>query len=78
MPARGGIELRDWWLLLTLPLVYWTPGPLAGDPNLRLERWLLRVDEMLGGGPFAGAAAPAARDWCYLLFSPVVPAGSSP
>ena len=25
--------LRDWWLLLALPLAYWAPAPLAGTAN---------------------------------------------
>jgi membrane-associated phospholipid phosphatase len=73
IPARGGVDLRDWWLLLTLPLAYWTPGPLVGHPNLRLERWLLRADEMLGVGRSQVRQNPW-LEMAYLLVSPVVPA----
>lgn len=74
IPATGGFDLRDWWLLLVLPLAYWTPAPLAGSPNLRLEHWLLTVDRRLG---FATAHVPQrpVLEAAYLLVSPMVPAG---
>lgn len=73
IPDVGGVELRDWWLLLALPLAYWTPGPLAGNPNVHLERWLLRVDDKLG----VGCSQEPQNPWleiAYLLVSPMVPA----
>ena len=66
------IPLRDWWLLAALPLAYWTPAPLAGRPNERLERWLLRVDEKLG---LNSLRASEFFELAYLLVYPMVPAG---
>jgi membrane-associated phospholipid phosphatase len=73
IPARSGVDLRNWWLLLALPLAYWAPGPLAGHPNLRLEQWLHLVDEKLG---VARTQVPqsAGLEIAYLLVSPMVPA----
>jgi len=73
IPVHGSVNTRDWWLLLAIPLAYWTPGPLAGNPNVRLERWLLRVDDKLG----VGRSQVPQNPWleiAYLLVSPVVPA----
>jgi membrane-associated phospholipid phosphatase len=66
------IPLRDWWLLAALPLAYWTPAPLAGRPNQRLEQWLLRVDEKLG---LNSLRASEFFELAYLLVYPMVPAG---
>ena len=66
--------LRDWWLLAALPVAYWAPAPLTADANVRLERWLLAVDDRLGltrGGPTAGGLLELA----YLLVYPIVPVG---
>ena len=43
--------LRDWWLLVALPLAYWAPARLAGTPHERLERWLQSIDDRLGLTP---------------------------
>ena len=73
IPAHGSVDLRNWWLLLALPLAYWAPGPLAGHPNLRLEHWLRLVDDKLG---LARTHWPqgAGLEVAYLLVSPMVPA----
>ena len=73
IPVHGSVNPRDWWLLLAIPLAYWTPGPLAGNPNVHLERWLLQVDEKLG----VGRSQVGQNPWleiAYLLVSPMVPA----
>lgn len=68
------IPLRDWWLLAVLPLAYWTPAPLAGKPNERLEAWLLRVDDKLAVN-WPRASASELFELAYLMVYPMVPAG---
>ncbi len=75
----GGLSLRDWWPLLTLPLAYWAPAPLAGVPATGLERLLAAVDRRwplltrADGRP--RRTADAALEFAYLLVYPMVPAG---
>ena len=68
------IHLRDWWLLLALPLAYWAPAPLAGAANVRLERWLQRIDARLGLTRL-DLGAHGVLEFAYLLVYPMVPAG---
>lgn len=70
----GHVDARDWWLLLAMPLAYWAPAPLVDTANLRLERWLQRIDDGLG----LTALDPGAHgllELSYLLVYPIVPAG---
>jgi len=67
-------DLRDWLLLLTLPLAYWTPAALAGHPNERLEAWLWRIDARLGLTRRRRSALDP-FELAYLLVYPMVPAG---
>src|SRR5262245_49911505 len=69
----GPIDLRDWWLLLALPLAYWAPAPLVTKPLERLEHWLGDVDRRLGVS--TGDAAAPLLELAYLFVYPMVPAG---
>ena len=67
---------------LVLLAGYWLSGLLFAEPNRRLERWLLSVDDALVGrtGLLAGFdRAPRAIveyfELSYLLVYPIVPAG---
>ena len=66
--------LRDWWLLVALPLAYWAPGPLTGTPNEPLEHWLQSVDTRLGLTRL-DLDAHGLLEFAYLLVYPMVPAG---
>ena len=70
----AGGTLRDWWLLLALPLAYWVPAPLVAVPDLRLERTLLAMDAASGLRPVLQQAHPL-LELSYLLVYPMVPAG---
>jgi membrane-associated phospholipid phosphatase len=69
----GMLDLRDWGLLVALPIAYWTPAPLAGAPHQAFERWLVDLDRRLGIDE-ARANAPL-LELAYLLVYPMVPAG---
>ena len=66
--------LRDWWLLVALPLAYWAPARLAGTPNERLERWLQSIDDRLGLTR-PDPAGHGLLEFAYFLVYPMVPAG---
>lgn len=68
------LVLRDWWLLVALPLAYWAPGPLTETPNEPLEHWLQSVDDRLGLTRLE-PAAHVLLEFAYLLVYPMVPAG---
>ena len=68
------VDLRDWWLLLALPLAYWTPAPLAERPDERLEAWLWHVDARLGLTRLRRSTLDP-FELAYLLVYPMVPAG---
>lgn len=67
------IDLRDWWLLLALPLAYWAPAPLAGAANVTLERWLQAIDDTLGLTRL-DPRGHGVLEFAYLLVYPMVPA----
>ncbi len=66
--------LRDWWLILALPLAYWAPARLAGTANERLERWLQSIDERLGLTRL-DPGGHGLLEFAYFLVYPMVPAG---
>ena len=66
--------LRDWWLLVALPLAYWAPARLTGTANERLERWLQSIDHRLGLSRM-DPAGHSLLELAYLLVYPMVPAG---
>jgi hypothetical protein len=68
------VDLRDVWLLLTLPVAYWAPAPLALRPNERVEAWLTSVDAALGVTRLRRSTLDP-FELAYLLVSPMVPAG---
>jgi hypothetical protein len=68
------IELRDWWLLLALPLAYWAPAPLVGAPLESLERWLGDVDLRLRMAR-ADQRVERVLELAYLSVYLMVPAG---
>jgi hypothetical protein len=72
--ADHAVDLRAVWLLVTLPLAYWTPAPLAGRPDERLEAWLSSVDTSLGLSELRRSRLDA-FELAYLLVYPMVPAG---
>lgn len=81
-PARlVWLTPQDWWPLLLVPIAYWAPAGLAGEPHLPLERWLAAADARVPGLTRAhpGAARVAVLDdlleIAYLLVYPLVPAG---
>ena len=73
--ALGGlaVPMRDWWLLVALPLAYWAPAPLVRSADQRLEARLLAADAAMGLGPAAGPSP--LLELSYLLVYPMVPAG---
>ena len=72
--AGLAVPMRDWWLVLALPLAYWAPAPLVRRADGRLEARLLAADAALGLGPTPGASHPV-LELSYLLVYPMVPAG---
>jgi membrane-associated phospholipid phosphatase len=66
--------LRDWWLIVVLPLAYWAPARLTRSANEPLERWLHSVDARLGVARF-DPAGHGVLEFAYLLVYPMVPAG---
>ncbi len=66
--------LRDWWLLVALPLAYWAPARLTGTPHERLERWLQSVDDRLGLTRLE-PTGHGLLEFAYFLVYPMVPAG---
>jgi membrane-associated phospholipid phosphatase len=66
--------LRDWWLIVALPLAYWAPARLAGSANERLERWLQSIDDGLGLTRL-DPTGHGLLEFAYFLVYPMVPAG---
>ncbi len=66
--------LRDWWLIVALPLAYWAPARLVGSANERLERWLQSIDDTLGLAR-PNPAGHGLLEFAYFLVYPMVPAG---
>ena len=66
--------LRDWWLIVALPLAYWAPARLAGTANERVERWLQSIDDRLGLSRL-DPAGHGLLEFAYFLVYPMVPAG---
>lgn len=71
---RSPVDLRDWWLLLALPLAYWAPAGLTVRANERLEHWLQAVDDRLGLGGL-DPSKHSLLELAYLMVYPMVPAG---
>jgi membrane-associated phospholipid phosphatase len=71
--------VRDWAPGLYLLAGYWLPGRLFGDPNAKLEGWLLATDHSWLGPGLASATVELpwiAREYLeltYLLCYPLVP-----
>jgi membrane-associated phospholipid phosphatase len=72
--------------LLPVPVLlagYWLSGCFFLEPMRRLERWLLRIDDICLGGPGAMRSTPETNIWlgtyfelAYFLVYAVVPAGA--
>lgn len=78
--ARTGALLElmgTWGLLVALPLAYWAPAPLVASSSIRLERWLLGIDDRLDWLTSPSRTWPLDRllELSYLLVYAMVPLG---
>lgn len=82
LPQAAARIIRDLLPSFLMLSVYWQSGRFFLEPNQRIQRFLLNLDERLIGSLLRRQANGESRSWisnllefCYLLCYPIVPLG---